>query len=232
MAKRKNKNDGLGDDMLVEAEEILKSSGLSSEKNQKILFGVLAGLILIVGGYFLYQNFIVKPKQDNAVAQMYKAQEQFERDSFKLALTEPGGGYPGFLDIIDQFGGTKAGNLANYYAGISYLNLGQFAAAADYLNSYKPDGKITAAMKFGAMGDAYSELNEMDKALSFYKKAVSHSSNDIVTAYSLKKLGMFYESQGNKAEAKEMYARIKKEFPKTPFATDIDKYLLRVGSEG
>lgn len=230
MAKRKNKNVDLGEDMMVEAEEVLKSSGLSSEKNQKTLFGILAVLILLGLGYYLYQQFVVKPKQNEAVAQMYKAQEQFERDSFRLALTEPGPGYLGFLDIIDQFGGTKAGNLANYYAGISYLNLGQFEAAIDYLKSYKADADVTLAMKYNAMGDAYAELNKMDEALSYYKKALDNSQNDIVTAYSLMKLGMFYESQGNKAEAKTMYERIKKEYPKTPFATEIDKYLIRASS--
>ncbi len=220
----------MADDMMVEAEEILESTGMSAEKNQKVLFGILAVICLIGLGYFLYQQYVVKPKQQNAVAQMYKAQEQFEKDSFRLALTEPGAGYLGFLDIIDQYSGTKAANLANYYAGISYLNLGQFEAAIDYLKSYSADGEVTLSMKYNAMGDAYSELGQMDQALSFYKKALSNSTNDIVTAYSLKKLGMFYESQGNKAEAKTMYERIKKEFPKTPFATEIDKYLVRVGS--
>lgn len=230
MAKRKNKNVDFVDDIMVEAEEVMESTGLSSEKNQKTLFGILAVLILLGLGYYLYQQFVVKPKQDEAIAQMYKAQEQFEKDSFRLALTEPGSGYLGFLDIIDQYGATSAGNLANYYAGISYLNLGQFEAAIDYLKSYKADADVTLSMKYNAMGDAYSELNKMDEALSYYKKALSNSENDIVTAYTLKKLGMYYESQGNKAEAKAMYERIMKEFPKTPFATDIDKYLARVSS--
>lgn len=215
---------------MVEAEEVLEASGLSSERNQKILFAVLAVLILLVGGYFLYQNLVVKPKQKNAVAQMYKAEEQFERDSFRLALTEPGQGYLGFLDIIDQYGGTKAGNLANYYAGISYLNLGQFEAAIDYLKSYKADGEITLSMKYNAMGDAYSELNDMDNAKKYYEKALASAKNEVVAAYSLKKLGMFYEYQGDKAKAKELYERIKNEYPKTLFATDIDKYIMRVQS--
>jgi hypothetical protein len=52
---------------------------------------------------------------------MMLAQQQFEKDSFQLALTNPGGGYSGFLDIIDSYSGTKTANLAKYYAGICYL---------------------------------------------------------------------------------------------------------------
>lgn len=198
------------------------------DKNQMYIFGGLVVLVLLVGGFFAYNTFYKAPKQKEAVEQMYRAQQQFERDSFALALTNPGGGYMGFLDIIDNYGGTDAGNVAHYYAGISYLNLGKFEAAVDYLEQFSAAGQISPVMKYGALGDAYSELDDFDKAMSLYQKAVSKSENDALTPYYLKKIGMMHERNGELAEAKETYERIKQQYPKSTIGRDIEKYIARV----
>jgi tetratricopeptide (TPR) repeat protein len=228
---RRLKNRKKDEETLVDIVEVRDTAGDFFERNQKLIIGIVLAAVVIVGGWMVYKNLYQQPKQAEAVEQMYKAQEQFERDSFALALTNPGGGYSGFLDIIDNYKGTPAANMALYYAGISYLNLGKFDAAIDYLKDYNPAGDITPVMKHGAMGDAYSELLDMDNAEKSYKKAISVSNNDFLTAYYLKKLGMFQESQGKIDEALSAYERIKKEFPKSPYGADIDKFIIRANGK-
>lgn len=198
------------------------------EENKNLVTYVLIGLLVLVGGYILYRQMVMVPKEQEAIQQMAQAQVQFERDSFALALTNPGQGFPGLVDIADDYSGTNAGNLALYYAGVSYLHLGQFEAAIDYLSDFSPSGDITPAMKAGVLGDAYSETNDFDKALSSYRKAVSGSNNPLIAAYYLKKVGMLSERQGDKEAAREAYQTIKEEYSETPVANDIDKYLVRV----
>ncbi|MEM6378870.1 MAG: tetratricopeptide repeat protein, partial [Bacteroidota bacterium] len=197
------------------------------EKNQKVIWGVLGGLVLLVGGYFIYTQLYLEPKQKEAMTQMYQAQKQFEQDSFAKALTNPGALYPGFLDIQDQYKGTKAANLASYYAGISYLNLGKYEAAIDYLKSYKPTNPEMTIMKSGAIGDAYAELQDFGQAMSNYQKA-ANSNNDFLTPYYLKKVGMLHERNGNAADATKVYSKIKDDYPQSNEARDIDKFLARV----
>ena len=175
----------------------------------------------------MYNNLIKAPKEEKAMAQMWMAQFQFEQDSFQVALENPGGGYSGFLSIIKDYGGTKAGNLAHYYAGISYLNLGNFDAALTHLNDFDPDGVVAPSMKFGALGDVYSELNQMDKALANYKKASEASDNELLTPYYLKKLALLHESQGEVPKALEIYKKIKSKYPNSNEALSIDKYIAR-----
>ena len=217
---------------MVDIVEVRDSAQDFLDRNQTAIFGVLTVLVLIVGGFLAYNKFFKEPRQKAAEEQMYQAQIQFERDSFALALTNPGGGFDGFLDIADNYKGTAAANSALYYAGICYLNLGQYEAALDYLRDFKAKGEITPVMKYGAMGDAYSELNEFDKALDHYQKAVKQGDNGILTAYYLKKQGMLHERNGNFAEAKAAYQKIKDEFPNTPDARDIDKYITRAEAQG
>lgn len=229
---RRIKNQQKGDETLVNIVEARDAAQDFFDQNKKWLMIGASAFAVLVGGWWAYKNFYVQPRQDEAVEQMFQAQLQFERDSFTLALTNPGGGYSGFLDIIDNYKGTPAANLANYYAGISYLNLGQFEAALDYLKSYKPGGEIGPVLKFGALGDAYSELGNFDSALKSYKDAVSAADNEAITPYYMKKLGLLYEKQGQHSDAKAIYERIKSEYPNSPIAVDIEKYIIRAGSRG
>jgi len=208
------------------AEARTKATGFF-EQNQKLILGIVGGLVLIIGGWFVYTNLIKGPKEEKATAQMWMAQVQFEQDSFLVALENPGGGYPGFLTIINDYKGTGAANLANYYAGICYLNLGNFDAALSFLSDFKADGIIGPVMKFGAMGDAYSELNQMDKAMDHYKKAAAASDNELLTPYYLKKLALLHELQNEVDKALVIYKDIKSNYPNSNEALSIDKYIAR-----
>lgn len=226
MARRKNRKQA--DETLVDIVEVRDQAQSFIDRNQKVIFGVLTALVVLVGGYFAYNNFYKKPRQQEAVEQMFRAQEQFERDSFALALTNPGGGYMGLLDIIENYKGTKAANIALYYAGISYLNLGKFEAAIDYLKDFKPVGQVTPMMRHGALGDAYSELQDFDQAMSYYKKALNEKANDAITPYFMKKVALLQERNGNTAEALKMYQEIYRDYPNSAVGRDIQKYIARL----
>ena len=160
MAKRKNRRED--EDVLVEEAVVQETrSGDFIEDNQQYIIYALMAVALLVAAYFIYKYMFQAPKQQEAVEQMYKAQEQFDRDSFALALTNPGAGYPGFIDIISDYSGTKAANTASYYAGISYLNLGQYEAAIEYLKDFSASGEVLPITKNGAIGDAYAETGNL-----------------------------------------------------------------------
>ncbi|MDX1939544.1 MAG: tetratricopeptide repeat protein [Saprospiraceae bacterium] len=229
MAKRKQAEK---DEVLIDVVEVREGAQDFFEKYRNFILGGVGLLVLAVAGLFAYNQFYLKPKQTEAVEQMFQAQVQFERDSFALALTNPGGGYSGFLDIIDNYKGTPAANTANYYAGISYLRIGQYEAAASYLKDFNAKGEVMPIMKNGALGDVYSELNDLDQAMSYYKKAVSAGDNEALTPYYLKKVAMLHEKNGNAAEALESYQTIKNKYPNSPDARDIDKYIARTTPKG
>ncbi len=225
MAAQRRKKE-IQDETLIDLSEAKVSAEHFLEKNSKVLIGVLVGLFVIVGGYLFYKYMIIEPRQKEAVEQMFQAQIQFEKDSFDLALNNPGGGYAGFLEIIDQYGGTPAANTSQYYAGISYLNMGNFEEAINYLEAFSPKDDVTKAMKQGALGDAYAEQNDLDKALSQYNKAANVSENNLITPYYLLKVGQLSEQQGKLAEARKAYERIRDDFPNTEEGAEIEKYLI------
>ena len=225
MARRKRQKE---DDTLIDIVDVKDQAQGFIEANQNTIFGIAAGVIGLILVVFAYKNLYKAPQNVEAMEMMSAAQTQFEQDSFSRALVNPAIGKSGFIDIVDSYGSTDAGNLAKYYAGISYLNLGNYEVAISYLEDFNAGGTVTPIMKAGALGDAYSELGEMDKALSFYKKAANTDKVDVLTSYYLMKYGMLSEIQGNTAEALSAYTEIKSEYPTTPSGRDIDKYLMRV----
>ncbi len=217
------------DEVLVETIAAKKEGADWFEENQKTIVAALLGLALLVVAYFAYQNLVRKPKVMEAASVMYQAQYQFERDSFTAALTNPGGGHPGFLSIISDYSGTPAGNVANYYAGISYLHLGDFNKSVEHLKDFSARGLTMPIMKNGALGDAYSELGDFDQAISYYESA-SNSDNELLTSQYLKKLGMAYEKQQKFGKALTAFEKIKTMYPKSAAGIEADKFIGRVSA--
>lgn len=198
--------------------------------NKNLVMGLLAGLLLIVGGYLIYKYMLQEPKEKEAKAAIYKAEQQFARDSFALALENPGGGFYGLLDIVENYGGTKTGNLAKLYAGISYLNLGRYEDAISYLKSHSPAGAYSPILKNGNMGDAYSELGDFDQALSFYEKAANTGDDALLTPYYLYKYGLLAKKQGNNSQAATAFQKIKDKYPNSNEGVHIEVLLRSVSN--
>jgi len=196
------------------------------EENQKSLTIIVAAIIIIVGGYLGYRKFIVSPKEKEASSQMYMAEQYFERDSFNLALYGDGQNL-GFIDIIDEYGITKSANLANYYAGVSYLHMGDFDMAIEYLKQFDAEDDMIAPIAYGAIGDAYSELQNYEEAADFYIKASKQKENEFVAPIYLMKAGLVYEELGEHDKAVAVYQRIKDDYGKSSEARQIDKYITR-----
>lgn len=225
MAKRKKSRKKKNEDVLVDLSEVGGQAGLWYERNQKAILGAAIGLVLLVVGYYVYDNYKAG-QQREALVQMAEAEYQFERDSFALALADPGGGYPGFGGIVKQYGGTDAGNAALYYAGVSCLNRGDFDAAISYLEDFDAEGDLMPIMKPGIIGDAWCEKGELEKGLGFYKKAVDAGDNNLLTPYFLKKVAMLSEKLGNTDSARKAWEQLKKDYPDSGEARDADKYLI------
>jgi tetratricopeptide (TPR) repeat protein len=215
------------EDNLQELESALTRTEKFVEANRRIISIVVGGIVLIVAAVLAFNRFYIQPKEDEALSQMFMAENYFEKDSFNLAINGDGN-YLGFLDIIDDYGITKSANRAKYYAGISYLHLGQYQEAIDYLKKFKTDDLLLSPVKEGAIGDAQLELGNKEKALDQYEKAYSATENDLTTPVYKMKAAAVLESMNKYADALKLYEEIKKDYPTTPEGTTVDKYIARV----
>ncbi|MBL6647169.1 MAG: tetratricopeptide repeat protein [Flavobacteriaceae bacterium] len=212
------------------------SAGLAEgwvSKNQQIILSSILGIVVIVLGYLAYRNFMVLPKSEEANNEMFQAQKYLEqgladeslKDSlFNLALNGGEGKY-GFLDIIENYSGTDAADLAEYNVGMIYLQLDEFELAIDYLEDFSSNDPVLKALALGGIGDAFSELNQKNDALDYYKKALNFSDNSLTKPRFLRKAGLVALDLGSVDLASEYFSELKDGFEDSPEAKNIDALL-------
>ncbi|MEQ8908806.1 MAG: tetratricopeptide repeat protein [Vicingaceae bacterium] len=222
MSKKTEQND----ETIVDVAEVYSKTETYIEENKNTLTTVVAVIAIVVGGYFAYSNFYLKPLQEEAQKEMFMAEKYFAQDSLNLAIYGDDA-YPGFLEIADKYSGTKSGNLASYYLGLSYLKTGQYEAAIDALEDFDGSDVILEATKLGAIGDAYMELGDLNKAVSYYEDAASANKNEFSSPLFLMKAGKTYELLGNYASAIEVYEKIKTKYQSSAQASEVAKYIAR-----
>lgn len=205
---------------------VLSSSEAFIEKNQKSILMGVGIVVLIVLGIMAFRSFYQKPRELAAENAMYKAQQYFAVDSFRLAYEGDGTQVMGFKEIASEYGMTKSGELASAYSGICLYHMGKYQEAIKSLSQYNGKDNYFKTSVVGLIGDCYAELGDKSKAQNYYKKAISEK-NDLAPIY-LKKSGVLFESENNNAEAEKAYQQIKDEYPMSNEAYDIDKYLARV----
>lgn len=201
------------------------------EKYQKLVLIVLAVIVIGGGGWYGYNEYILKPKEEKASDLLFNAQLYFNQDSSRLVLNGDGEN-KGVLYVMDHYSGTKAANLCKYYAGISYLKLGDFNKAVKYLKDFSTSALQIQMMAYGCLGDAYSELNQKSEAIASYQKAASTFVKDENnSAEYLFRAALLQETTGNTKEALALYKELKEKFPKTDKGFQADKYIYRLSIE-
>ncbi len=204
------------------------------EKNSKPLFYGLVAVAALILVYLAYNKFISEPTEREASNELSYPREFFNQaekaagksaDSlYNLGLTGGEGKY-GFIDIAESFGGTKAGNIANYYAGISYLKMKKYEEAINYLSDFSSDDELLGPTALGAIGDAFADINQPEEALEYYEKAALKKSNDFTTPLFLLKAGQIALTLKKYSKATSLFTTIKEKYPDTDQGRDIEKYL-------
>jgi len=208
MAKKDENKD------LLENPEVIKEKleGVEHwfEQNPKTALGIAAAILIIIGGFFGYRYYM-GGQDAQAQKEMFQAVRYFEADSLNLALNGDGNNL-GLLQIIEDYGRTDAGNLANYYTGFIYLKQAKFPLAIFHLEDFSSDDLLVQARAYSLMGDAYMEQKDYENAAKYYDKAAGYKPNKEFTPSYLMKAALAYEKLNNTDKAKAAYQTIIEKF--------------------
>jgi tetratricopeptide (TPR) repeat protein len=198
------------------------------KKNQKQITAFLVILVLTLGGYFGYMELYQKPREVKAADAMFAAENYFFQDSSKLVLNGDGTS-KGVLYIIKTYSGTKAANLAKFYAGVSYFKLGDLNKSVEYLKGFSSDAKQIQSIAYGTLGDAYADLKKNTEALDYYKKAgANYPEDEIISSEYLFRAAQLQEVLGKTDDAVAIYKDIKAKYPKTEIGLNVDKFIFKL----
>ena len=227
-------------EQVLEATENINNREAFFMKYKKAILIAVAAIIVVIAGVFLYISQISGPREEKASTALSKGQTYFNNEMFEQAVNGDGAGFVGLAKLADEYSGTKAGNLANLYAGLCYANLGKWAEAQKSLDAFSTEGdQMISPASQAALGDAYAHLNQLDKAVDAFKKAADMAdskaeddANNSLSPIFLIKAGEVLESQGKKDEALKIYQDIKKKYVNSMLvqSAEIDKYIERASN--
>ena len=211
--------------------EIFSKSERFIEKYKNQIIIAVAAIILIVVAVIGIRQYYFIPKDKEAQAAIFTAENYFATQQWELALNGDGKDCIGFLGVIDDYGMTKTANLAKAYAGICYYHLNKPEDALTYLKKYSVNDNVFAPVVQGLMGDCYIDLGKVADGIKYFTKAASDANSELISPIYLKKAGVAYESVFDYANAEKMYRSIKDKYPNSQEAGDIDKFIERAASQ-
>lgn len=207
---------------------------------KQILIAVVA-VIVVIAGLLLYKAYVQAPREDKASTALAKGQQYFNQEQFDKALNGDGAGYAGFVKIASDYSGTDAANLADLYAGLCYANLGKWAEAVTYIEQFSSKGDaMISPSAMAALGNAYANTGNVDKAISTLKKAADMAdskaedgTNNSLAPTFLVQAAQLLESQNKNDEALKIYQDVKKKYVNAQVvqSSEIDKYIERVAEK-
>lgn len=192
-------------------------------ESKKNIITYIGGGILAVIALVFFGKYYLTSQNEEAQNTMFQAVYYFEADSLNKALNGDGSN-PGLVEIADGYGLTKSGKLASYYAGVSYLKLGKYDEAIDYLDNFSSDDILVQARAYSLIGDAYMEKNDFENAISYYKKASTYKPTKQFSPDYLMKQALACELNKDYAGAIDAYNTIINEYPNSMKLADAKKY--------
>ncbi|MBR3951198.1 MAG: tetratricopeptide repeat protein [Bacteroidaceae bacterium] len=196
-------------------------------KNQKTIMTVLVAIIAVIALVLAVKQFYFEPREAKAQEALFQSVLAFEQDSLDLALNG-NDEFDGLIAVIDNYGSTKAGNIANVYAGLAYYGKGEYENAKSYLSKFSANDVLLAPAVTAAIGNALVNMDNAAEAVKYFEKAAKVADNALFSPIYLIKAANVYEKLGNKADALRIYEQIKKEYPTSQQASTIDSYIERV----
>ena len=192
------------------------------EKNRNVIIGIVAGIVLLVAGFFGYRYY-QSSQDETAQNELFPAIYKLEADSLKQSLNGAGAN-PGLLSVADNYGSTNAGNLASFYAGVALLKQGKNDEAIERLKDFSSSDLLVQARAYALIGDAYMEKKSFDEAADYYEKAADYKSNKFFSPAYMTKLAVAYEQAKQNDKAIKTYNSIIEKFPESPEAVNAKKY--------
>lgn len=216
-----------------------------------IIGGVIALVVIIIGIIFYSRHKAAKLEEaqtamqaselsmELAMTELTQSADLFGEKMFEMALNgDSTGTTKGFLKIADEYSSTKAGNLANLYAGLCYAHMDKWEEAVKFLEKYdSADDILVSPAALGALGNAYAHVNQLDKAVATLAKAAAEADNILQSPIYYIQAGEILEKQGKKADALQMYQKVKQYermqgvsgiSESSPYVNMIDEYIQRV----
>jgi TolA-binding protein len=200
------------------------------EENTKLLSYIAMGIVAVLVVGFLWSKNQAE-SNDKATTLLAKVIPLYDGNKFDLAINGvPQEGIQGLQAIVDEYGSTKTGEIAKLYLANSYFAIKNYDKALEYYDDISVSDKMIKSSAIAGMAACYEVKGDFNKAASYFEKAASKNMTLTQAPENLQRAAINYAASGKKDKAVEILQALKKEFPTSPYAREVDRFISEYNS--
>jgi tetratricopeptide (TPR) repeat protein len=223
--KKKISKRELKEDALVTS--YVKATGWYEANKKLVGIGALVVAVLVVGSIAFINNR--RSSNEKAMTELGMIYSYYDNTQYAVAIDGvPERNIAGLKSIVDNYGSTSAGELARFYLANCYFQLRRFDEALEAYDDFSPNSQLLTVSRLAGMAACHEAKGEHGEAASMFEKAAVTYANDVNAAENFSHAARNFAQAGNKERAIEVYKKIKKEFPKSAIAREVDRYIAQL----
>jgi tetratricopeptide (TPR) repeat protein len=200
------------------------------QNNKKIVNGVLTGIVVLAIVIVAYTNN-VSSNNLKATTELGKILSYYDQGKYDIAIAgNLQENVRGLQTIVDDYGSTKAGELARFYLANCYFAQGNYDKALEQFVDVDVKDDLIAASALSGAGACYEAKGQYDKAASTFEKAAFKSAKDVNVPENMFHAAQNYLLAGNKEKAAELFKKVKKDHPTSAVAREIDRWIAEASA--
>jgi tetratricopeptide (TPR) repeat protein len=189
---------------------------------------VLTVAVVVVLGVVVYLNNQAT-NNEKASTDLAKVYSFFDGGQYQQAIDGiPERNIPGLKSIVENYGGTRSGDMARFYLASAYYSMGKYDDALEQFEDTGDLGPRLGVARLSGMAGCYEARQKYSEAGEYYEKAATAYADDINAAENLNNAARSYASAGNKEKALELYKKLKKSYPTTSFGREADRFISQL----
>ncbi|HEX9005746.1 MAG TPA: tetratricopeptide repeat protein [Bacteroidota bacterium] len=218
--KKKISKKELKEDALVST--YVKATTFYEEHKRIISIGVTAFAVIVIALIVYGKNRA--DNNTNASTALGNVYQLFDNGQYQLAVDGvPERGIKGLKAIVDDYGNSKAGEIARFYLGTAYYHLARYDEAIEQFKQASLSDETLEISRLSGIACAYEAKGMPKEAAEYFEKAAAKNSKDVNAAENLNNAARNYAQAGDKGTALELYRKLKKTYPSSPAARDADR---------
>jgi tetratricopeptide (TPR) repeat protein len=197
-------------------------------------YGVVALIAIIVGSYVYFHHR--QTNNEIAATELGKIYAIYDKGAtdptqFKIAIEgQPQRNIMGLQTIVDNYGGSRSGEIARFYLANAEFALGKIDDALQNYKKYSGDDNLMSASAEAGIAACYEAKKNFSDAAAHFEKAASIVSDTYNTPGYLNEAAHAYAEAGDKDKALALYQRLRKEFPTSDAGHDADRYIAQLSA--
>ncbi len=195
------------------------------DANKSKLIGYGIGILIVAAAVVFYINNRVADNQTAGV-ELSQMINYYDNGSYLEAIEgKVGTNIVGLKKIVEKYGGTEKGEIAKIYLANSYNRLGNYDEALKYYEDYDGDIAMYKATALAGEAGIYADKKQYLKAANLYKETASITKNNVLNPDYLMQAGINYLAVNLIKEAKQVFQKIREDYPSSPEARNLTQYL-------